>query len=61
MQFLGKLINQTLENDKKTKFAWDFGLLGPNFGLQNIFAGFTSTTSSLKLFQAIILCRLKEN
>ena len=46
---------------KKTRFAWDFGLLGPNFGLQNIFAGFASTTSSLKLFQAIILCDLKEN
>ena len=31
MQFQGKLINQTLENGKKTSFRPDFGPFGPNF------------------------------
>ena len=39
MQFKGKLMNQTLENDKKTNFGPKFDLFGPNFFL----AGFTST------------------
>ena len=30
MQFKGKLMNQTLENDKKTNFGPKFDLFGPN-------------------------------
>ena len=60
MQFKGKLMNQTWENGKNPNFGPDFGLFGPNLGPPNLFVGFTST-SSYTLFQAIILCNLKEN
>ena len=45
MQFKGKLMNQTLENDKKTNFGPKFDLFGPNLSPPpNFFlAGFTST------------------
>ena len=54
MQFPSKSINQTLKNDKKTNF-------GPNFGpfAQFSFVVFKSS-KSWTLFQAIILCNLKE-
>ena len=32
MQFQGKLMNQTRENDKKPSFGLDFGHFGLNFG-----------------------------
>ena len=41
MQFKGKLMKQTWENNKKANFAPDFDLFGP----QNFFQGFTSTSS----------------
>ena len=53
-------MNQTWKKDKKPNFGPDFGLFDPNLGPQTFFAGFTST-SSWTLFQAIILCNLKEN
>ena len=45
MQFKGKLMNQILENDKKTNFGPKFDLFGPNVHPPPIFfsAGFTST------------------
>ena len=39
MQFTGKLMNQIWENNKPN-FGLDFGLFGPNLGLQNFFWGF---------------------
>ena len=45
MQFQGKLMNQTWENDKKPNFGADFGPFGPNVGLQICFAGLTSSSS----------------
>ena len=60
MQFSGKQMNQTWKKDKKPNFGPDFGLFDLNLGPQTFFAGFTST-SSWTLFQAIILCNLKEN
>ena len=60
MQFQGKLMNQTWENDKKPNFGADFGPFGPNVGLQICFAGLTSS-SSYTLFQAIMLCNIKKN
>ena len=49
-------MNQTWENDKKS----NFGPFDPNLGSKTFFVNFTSTTS-WKLFQAIILYNLKEN
>ena len=40
------------ENNKKPNFGPDFGMFGPNLGFQNFFAS---------LYQAAILCNLKEN
>ena len=60
MQFKGKPINQTLENRKRPNLGPAFGLFGPNLGPKTFFAGYTSI-SIQKLFQAIILCNLKEN
>ena len=45
MQFLGKLMNQTWKNDKKTWFWARFWTVWPIFGSQNFFADFTSTSS----------------
>ena len=45
---------------KKTNFGPDFGLFDPNLDPQFFFACFTSTSSE-KLFQAIILYNLKKN
>ena len=60
MQFKGKLMKQIGQNDKKPNFRSNFGPFGSNLGLQTFSAGFTST-SSYTLFQAIILCNLKQN
>ena len=58
--YKGKVITK-LEKIKKTpNFGPDFGLFGPNLGLQIFFEGFTSTGSQT-LFQSIIQCNLKEN
>ena len=53
-------MSETWENSKKTNFGLNFCLFGPNLALQIFFAGFIST-SSKALFQAIILCNIKEN
>ena len=53
-------MNQTWENGKKTNFESDFGPLGQNLGSQISFVDFVST-SSQTLFEAIIVCNLKEN
>ena len=53
-------MSQTWENSKRTNFGLNFCLFGPNLGPKIFFAGFTST-SSKALFQAIILCNIKEN
>ena len=45
MQFKGKLMNQTWENDKKPNVGPNFGLFVPNFGPQILFQDFTSTSS----------------
>ena len=37
MQFKGKLLNQTLENNKKPNFGPDFGQFGLNFSPPLIF------------------------
>ena len=50
----------TSKKDKKPNFGHDFGLFGPNLGPQFLYVSLTST-SSKTLFQAIILCNLKEN
>ena len=55
MQFPGKLMNQTLKNDKKLNFGPFLAHL-----TQIFFVGFTST-SSYRLFQAIMPCSLNEN
>ena len=46
------------ENNKKPNFGPDFGMFGPNLGFP-IF--FPSSTSFASLYQAAILCNLKEN
>ena len=51
-------MNPTWKNGKNLVFGPDFGLFGPNLG-PKIFLGFTFI-SSYTLFQAIILCSLKE-
>ena len=51
-------MNQTCENAKKPNFGPDFDPFHPNLGPKLFFVSFTST-SSYKLFQAIILCNLK--
>ena len=48
------------KKDRKPNFGPDFGLFGPDLGPQFLYLSFTST-SSKTLFQAIILCNLKEN
>ena len=53
-------MNQTWKNDKKPNFGPDFGPFGPNMDPKKSFCVFTST-SNTTLFQAIILCNLKEN
>ena len=59
MQFPGKLMDQTLKNDKTPNFEPDFGPFGTNLGHHFFFfAGFTST-SSYTLFQVIIQCNYK--
>ena len=40
MQFQGKLMNQTWENDKKNSFGPDFGPFGTNLGPKKLFRGF---------------------
>ena len=60
MQFTGKLMNQTWENDEKPNFGPDFGPFDPNLGPQNFFDGFTSTRC-WTLSKAIIVCNFKEN
>ena len=63
-------MNQTWKNDKKINFVPDFGLFGPNspplppplFDSKIFWGGGGVTSTSNKvLFQAIILCNLKEN
>ena len=46
MQFQGKLMNQTWEYGKKPNFEPNFGLFGPNMGLQNLLHEFFSSISS---------------
>ena len=60
MQFPQKLLNQISEDGKKANFRPDFGLFDPNLGCQIFFVDFTSASIYI-LFQAIILCNLKEN
>ena len=57
IQFQGKLMIQTQENDEKPYFGLDLIPLGQNSGCQK----FLYKTRSKTLFQAIILCNLKEN
>ena len=38
-------MNQIWENGKKPNFGPDFGLFGPNLGIQFFFADFTSSSS----------------
>ena len=59
-QFKGKLINQTWEISKKTNLSPIFAHLPEIWSLKNFPWIFTST-SSLSLFQAIILWNLKKN
>ena len=59
MQFPEKLTNQTLDNGEKPNFGPNFGLFGLNLSPPHFFVHFSSA-SSHKLFQAIILCNLKE-
>ena len=40
IQFKGKVMNQTRENDKKTNFGPDFASFGPNLGPQNFLCRF---------------------
>ena len=63
-------MNQTWKNDKEINFVPDFGLFGqnppppPNFPLFFFFlwgGGGVTSTSNQVLFQALILCNLKEN
>ena len=59
-QFKGKIMNQTLENDKKPNFGLHFG---PNLVLiffLFFFFDFTSTTC-YTLLEAISVCTFKEN
>ena len=60
MQFKGKLVSHTWENDKKPEYETNFGPFGRNLGPQFFFVSFIST-SSKTFFQAIILWNLKEN
>ena len=60
MQFKGKQINQAWENSEKPNFSFDFGPFAPILGPQIIVYEFYSTSSS-KLFRAIIMVNLKEN
>ena len=53
MQFKGKLMSDTLENDKKPNFGLKIRLFGLNLGPQFLFMTLTST-SSKTLFQPII-------
>ena len=38
MQFQGKLMSQTWENDKKPSFASNFGSFGTNLGAKTFFS-----------------------
>ena len=40
MQFQGKLMNQTWENDKKNSFEPDFSPFGKNLDPKKLFRGF---------------------
>ena len=40
VEFQGKLVKQTWENDKKPSFGPDFGHFGPNLGLKTFFRRF---------------------
>ena len=51
MQFKGKLMSDTLENDKKPNFGLKIRLFGLNLGPQFLFM---TSTSSKTLFQPII-------
>ena len=53
MQFKGKLMSDTLENDKKPNFGLKIRLFGLNLDPQFLFMTLTST-SSKTLFQPII-------
>ena len=53
-------MNQTWKNHKKPNHVSNFRLFGTNLHPQIFFGGFTSI-SNYALFQAIILCNLKEN
>ena len=53
-------MNQTWQNDKKPNVGPYFGPFGPNLVPQRCFTGFTFTCS-WTLFEAIILCNLKES
>ena len=53
-------MNLTRKNNKKPNFKPDFGPFVPNLDFQIFFESVTSTSSE-KLFQARILCNLKEN
>ena len=55
MQFKGKLMNQTGENGKKTKFGPGFGQSRTKFGSPNFFS------EVLFLVDVISCCRLYRN
>ena len=57
IQFHGKLMIQTREYGEKPHFGPDLGSLDPNSGPLTFFY----KSSTWTLFQAIILCNLKEN
>ena len=59
MQLQGKLMIQTQNNDKKSNFGPDLGLLGINSPKKNV-VSFTTPSNQTK-FQAIMPCNLKEN
>ena len=60
MQFQGKLMNQTWENDQKPSVRPNFGPFWPKFGPKIFFVCFIST-KYYALLQAIIVCNIKEN
>ena len=60
MQFKEKLISHTWENGEKPNFGPHFDPFGPNLGPPIFSVTFTAISSQI-LFQAIIICNLKEN
>ena len=64
IQFQGKLMNQTWENNKKPSFMTDFGPFGPNLDPKKYFPWnlpLIDVTHCYTSLQVIIVCNFKEN